>query len=99
MLIVISVILGLIAPNNDRGSNNQSAVENSSWDGSASQVKNWVTANVKDPDSLQFIEWSPVLPQANGEFMVRVKYRAKNSFGGYVVEEQLFFLSSSGNIL
>ena len=99
LMIVIVVISLLVSPKNDHSSSKQGAVENSGWDDSVSQVKDWVTANVKDPDSLQFIEWSPVIQQGNGELMVRVKYRAKNSFGGYVVEHKLFFLSSSGRIL
>ncbi len=30
--------------------------------------------------------------------MVRVKYRSKNSFGGYVVANQVFYLDSRGNV-
>ena len=74
-------------------------VENSSWDGSVYQVKLWMDANLKDPDSLEFIEWSSVSKTTNGGFKVRAKYRAKNSFGGYVIENKVFFLNSDGIVM
>jgi hypothetical protein len=73
-------------------------VYNSSWDGSVQQVDSWLRANLKDPHSLEYIEWSPVEKRAGGGFMVRVKYRAKNSFGGYVVDNKVFVLDSSGAV-
>jgi hypothetical protein len=73
-------------------------VTNSSWDGSVYQVESWLEKNVKDPDSLEFIEWSPVSKTKDGGFMVRAKFRAKNSFGGYVIENKLFFLDSTGSL-
>ncbi|MEW6595673.1 MAG: zinc ribbon domain-containing protein [Thermodesulfobacteriota bacterium] len=72
-------------------------VENSAWDGSVAQVETWLRQNLKDPDSLEFIEWSRVV-KGKGGFMVRVKYRAKNSFGGYVVEQKLFTLDTTGAV-
>ena len=72
-------------------------VYNSDWDGSVRQVKSWLKSNAKDPKSLEYIEWSAVIETDNG-FLVRVKYRAKNSFGGYVVSNQMFSLDSSGNV-
>ena len=77
---------------------NSGIVKNSEWDGSVSQVKSYIKANAKDPKSLKFISWSPVTETDNG-FLVRVKYRAKNSFGALVVEEKLFLLNSSGTIV
>ena len=74
------------------------SVRNSDWDGSVAQVKSWLKSNVKDPSSLEFIDWSPVTETENG-YLVRVKYRAKNSFGAFVVEEKLFVLDSSGSII
>ncbi|MGH9628139.1 MAG: hypothetical protein ACRD7E_07335, partial [Bryobacteraceae bacterium] len=43
----------------------------------------------------QSIEWSPVVKTTTG-YVVRHKYRAKNSFGGYVVEERIFQLNAEG---
>lgn len=92
--------LGVIISDNHRYSSNQSSavVANSEFDGSVSQIKSYLKSNAKDPSSLEFISWSPVVETNNG-FMVRVKYRAKNSFGALVVEEKVFHLNSSGGII
>ncbi len=79
-------------------SSSREVVENSGWDGSVLQVKSWLKSNLKDPGSLEFVEWSAVQKTSDGGFMVRVKYRAKNSFGGYVVENKIFYLNSNGSI-
>ena len=73
-------------------------VFNSSYDSSVDQVRRWLKSNARDPDSLQFIEWSPVQKVESG-FVVRVKYRAKNGFGGYAVENKLFGMDLKGNVL
>mgnify|MGYP001382673009 CR=1 FL=1 len=73
-------------------------VENSAWDGSVRQVERYLKSNLKDPDSYQSIEWSAVSKSSGGGFMVRHKYRAKNSFGGYVIENQVFTLDAQGNV-
>lgn len=82
----------------ESANSNHEVVYNSSWDGSVRQVEKYLKKNLKDPDSYQSIEWSPVVKNNDGTFMVRHKYRAKNSFGGYVVEEKIFMLDSSGNV-
>jgi len=73
-------------------------VRNSAWDASVWQVEQWLKTNLKDPDSYEAIEWSKVVKREN-RYMVRCKYRAKNSFGGYVIENKLFTLDSKGNVL
>ena len=77
----------------------QAVVFNSSWDGSVHQVERWLKSNLKDPASLEFVEWSPVVAGPNNDFEVRVKYRAKNGFGGYAVEQKLFRLDASGSVV
>ena len=72
-------------------------VKNSSWDGSVSQVVKYLKNNLKDPNSYESIEWGNVTKTDNG-YVVRHKYRAKNSFGGYVIEHQLFHIDWQGNI-
>jgi hypothetical protein len=57
-------------------------------------VKAYLERNLKDPDSLQFIDWSSATP-VDDYWVVRCKYRAKNSFGGYVIEERLFYIQQS----
>lgn len=76
----------------------QAVVSNSGWDGSVRQVKDYLRATLKDPDSLDVMEWSNVIGNDKGGFMVRVKYRAKNSFGGYVIEHKLFTLDAQGKV-
>lgn len=72
-------------------------VKNSSLDGSISQVVKYLKNNLKDPDSYESIEWGNVTETDNG-YIVRHKYRAKNSFGGYVIEHQIFHIDWQGNI-
>jgi len=80
-------------------SSSREVVYNSGYNGSVRQVKTWLKANAKDPGSLDFIEWSPVVKTDRGDFVVRVKYRAKNSFGGFVIANKQFYLDSRGNIV
>lgn len=57
-------------------------------------IKNGIREKLKDPDSVEFIEWTlPELRQTTSGgkqlawWAVRVTVRAKNSYGGYVVEK------------
>jgi hypothetical protein len=75
-------------------------VHNSAWDGSVYQAENYLKRNLKDPDSYEAIEWGRVLTRNNGEeYRVRCKYRAKNSFGGYVIGHHVFALDAEGNVV
>jgi hypothetical protein len=70
--------------------------QNSGLDGSVYWVEQYLKRNLKDPDSYQGIEWSVVETLPDRRMRVRHKYRAKNSFGGYVVEQKVFVYDSSG---
>lgn len=74
-------------------------VENSAWDSSVWQVEKYLEKNLNDPKSYEGIEWSEVTKTGSDGFMVRHKYRAKNSFGGYVIANQVFHLDSEGNVI
>lgn len=74
------------------------SVTNSSYDASVTQVIDYLKKNLKDPKSYEGIEWSKVKEETYG-YSVYHKYRAKNSFGGYVVESQVFHIDFSGNII
>ena len=78
-------------------------VYNSRWDSSVSQVEKYLKQNLKDPKSYESIEWSPVVKldadDLQHKFIVRHKYRAKNSFGGYVISNQMFYLDKHGYVL
>jgi len=76
----------------------QKKVYNSSWDGSVWQVEHYLDRVLKDPDSFDAIEWSPVVEIGYG-YSVRCRYRAKNSFGGYVIEEKVFTMNAHGDVI
>ena len=73
-------------------------VENSSWDASVYQVKSYLKKTLKDPKSVEYIEWSKVVETYDG-YKVRCKYRAKNSFGGFVIKNTVFFLNLNGDVI
>lgn len=54
---------------------------------------------LRDPKSYEDLEWSQIGTNSAGELYVRHKYRAKNGFGGYNVEERIFFLDKQGHVL
>ena len=58
------------------------------WDGAALCVKYWLKNKMNDPDSFKIISSSSVFDKGS-YWTVRVKYRAKNLFGGYVVESKV----------
>ncbi len=73
-------------------------VANSPWDNSVRQVVNYLKHTLRDPDSYQSIEWSAVLKEPEGHG-VRHKYRAKNGFGGYVINNEIFIMDVHGNVI
>jgi uncharacterized protein YyaL (SSP411 family) len=77
--------------------NRQVYVGNDDYDGSVKQVVTYLKENLKDPRSYESISWSKVM-QKDGNYFVRHKYRSKNSFGGYVVENKLFYIDLYGKI-
>ena len=85
------------------GVNKTETVYNSALDGSVYQVKQWFKENLKDPNSFEAIEWGQVVNVENlnlpHKFIVRCKYRAKNSFGGYEIGHKIFYLDRLGNIV
>ncbi len=71
----------------------------SGHDGSVYQVVNYLKNEyLRDPDSYQSIEWSE-LTKGSQKYMVRHKFRAKNGFGGYDVENKIFYLDLEGNVI
>lgn len=73
-------------------------VANSGWDGYVYQVEMYLEKVLKDPDSFEAIEWGPVWTKSGQEYRVRCQYRVKNSFGGYVIADQVFFMNSQGKV-
>ncbi len=75
-----------------------SGPQNSPVDGSVYQVKAYLQNHLRDPDSYQPISWSKVRRE-NGANVVAHRYRSKNGFGGYVIEERTFVLDDSGTVI
>jgi hypothetical protein len=63
------------------------------------QVKDYLKKNLKDPGSYQSMEWSSVRKLENGTYMVAHKYRARNSFGAYTIEQRVFILAADGRVI
>jgi hypothetical protein len=105
--ILIFIVILILAQHKPRPNiPNPEAVTSSEWDSSVKQVVQYLKMNLKDPDSYDAIEWSPVIIYESEtmsgikyKYRVRHKYRAKNSFGGYIVENKLFYLDANGVIV
>jgi hypothetical protein len=68
---------------------------NSEWDGRVDPVVEHLKNNLNDYDSSEFVEWSPVTKlEVKGEpfWVVRLKLRAKNAFGGYILKNTFYFI-------
>ena len=69
--------------------------KNSEWDGRVAPVVEYLKNNLNDYDSSEFVEWSPVTKlEVKGEpfWAVRLKLRAKNAFGGYILKDTFYFI-------
>lgn len=65
--------------------------QQSAWDGVPTAVRAWMEKNANDPDSIEYIETSDLVPMGF-VWVARVKYRGTNAFGGKVVEERYFHI-------
>lgn len=77
-------------------------VRNNPLDSSVHQVEKYLKNNLLDPGSYDPIEWSVVQKMLNGVnygFYVRHKFRAKNTLGGYVIENKIFYLDINGKVV
>jgi hypothetical protein len=106
LLICIGIAVYAVLFNKSGNETKKDAIYNSEWDSSVKEVVDFIKNKyLKDPDSYQSISWSSVFKlndtKAVGfaSYQVRHKFRAKNSFGGYVVEEKMFKLDYQGNIV
>lgn len=77
--------------------NKREYVGNDDYTGSVKQVVTYLKENLKDPRSYESISWSKVMHK-DGYYIVRHKYRAKNGFGGYVIENKLFYIDLYGKV-
>jgi hypothetical protein len=69
--------------------------KSSEWDGRVDPVVKYLKRNLNDYDSSEFVEWSPVTKvEVKGEpfWVVRLKLRAKNAFGGFILRDTYYFI-------
>jgi hypothetical protein len=97
--VSILFIIGLLIPDDSY----TLEVKNSPWDNSVHQVERYIKNNLSDPNSFEVIQWSKVRDMTHSQYgyryKVMVKYRAKNSFGGYEIQSNIFFLDKKGNVV
>jgi hypothetical protein len=106
IIVVVAIIIGYYSFENNNGEDSESqkeVVHNSSFDASVFQVERYLKKEyLKDPDSYQSISWSAVQQVNNNsqyKYYVRHKFRAKNGFGGYAIEEMIFYLDEQGFVV
>jgi hypothetical protein len=69
--------------------------ENAGWNGKVYCVDRYLKRTLNDYDSSEYLEWSPVTRMdVKGEpyWAVRLKLRAKNAFGAFIVKDVVFFI-------
>lgn len=104
-LIIIGTVLfafWLIFSNNNDNNTSKANVKNNYLDSSVHQVESYLRNYLNDPKSYEGIEWSKVNETKNNDnykYWVRHKFRAKNSLGGYVIENKIFYLDKNGNVI
>jgi len=74
-------------------------VYNNPLDGSVYQVEHYLRRVLKRPKSFDPVEWGRVKTKGGSEYRVRLKYRAKNLYGGYTLENTVFILDANGQVL
>ena len=84
--------------------NDSSKVINNEWDSSVWQVEKYLKVTLKDPDSYKGIDWSAVkdlgeYSTAPHRYIVRHKFKAKNSYGIEVIENKMFYLDTNGQVI
>lgn len=99
ILIVAAILVGIVAFFSIFSSNDSDPMPTRTDSSVVVGVKSYLRSTLKDPSSYQEIEWSPSGVNNAGQYYIRHKYRAKNSFGGYVVEEKIFYLDKSFHVI
>jgi hypothetical protein len=91
-IVSVFMVLGLILSCSETKKDKNETL----FDENSKIVKAYLDNHLKDPDSYQSIEWSPAKESKDGDgsIAIRHKYRAKNSFGGYEIEEKVFIIKN-----
>jgi hypothetical protein len=72
--------------------------EPSAWDGITPEANEWLKQNLRDYESMELMECSVIVEYGDDAWAQRVKYRARNGFGGMNIEQQLFVIKN-GQVL
>ncbi len=66
--------------------------------GKVEAVMNYFNENINDPFSMRFVRWSDIVQKSykgKSYWSVQVKFRAKNSFGAYILTEMVFYIEKN----
>ena len=80
------------------GAKKSGPIYNDPWNGSVAQVSKYLEKNLKEPGSLHVIEWGKVKKAGTG-YSVTCTFRARNSFGGYNVQTEVFLFNKDGYLI
>jgi len=83
---------------NDQGETIPKHLQNSSSDGSVNPVKQYLKANLYDPSSIQYVEWSNVI-EDKSKYWVRCTYHIKDYFGNDVPNNHVFVMTAEGQVM
>jgi len=96
LLLVSVFVVGYYLKNASTGDGTDKRTSQTSLQENA---KKWLVENLKDPSSVQFIEWSNISKTNDGYYSMHLKYRAKNSFNAFVVEGVVFNFDTVGSVV
>ena len=68
------------------------------WDGSLYAVKAHIRERLRDPDSFQAIRWTRLV-KGCGTYTIGVRYRARDGFGGYTIEDAVATIHADGRVI
>lgn len=85
--IGIIFIVGLIiGPRGERTADEIASKCFSGWNGSSRELVRRVKSSLRDPGSFEHVETRRTQANGAGQIVVKMVYRARNGFGGMVVE-------------
>lgn len=64
-------------------------------DGSLMEVRDYLRSTMNDYDSSEFMGWTPLtilFRDGRPYWVIRLKMRAKNAFGAYVIDDSIYFI-------
>lgn len=63
-------------------------------------VRTYLRSSLNDPNSYRDVSWSTAIyDESKGIFQIRHQYRAKNGFGAYILENELFILNDDFKVI